>query len=162
MRLFTIMVGLAVAALIIVALAAPALGAPADDEAVFLSMVNDARVEEGLSPILRNHELEAEARSWSQVMADRGEIFHAPGETIVNGRDHWAWMGENVGVGPLDVEVMFDAFMASPPHREQVMRPYARLVGIGVVHQDGRMWMTHRLLEPSKPIIGLWFDNPKR
>jgi len=142
-------------------LVAPAGAAPADDETVFLEMVNEARQSAGLSPLTRDLELEQEARSWSQVMADEERMFHAPWTTIVNGRDHWAWMAENVGVGPLDVDVLFDAFMASPPHRESVMRPYGRLVGIGVVYQDDRMWMTHRFLEPSFPVIGLWFDRPK-
>lgn len=63
---------------------------------------------------------------------------------------HSSWTGdnqsryrvaENVGMGP-DVRTVFDRFMASPSHRDNILNPRLTQVGVGVVAGGGSLWVT--------------------
>ncbi|HEX6206878.1 MAG TPA: CAP domain-containing protein [Actinomycetota bacterium] len=97
------------------------------------------RLDRGLSRIARRH---------SRRMASMGTLHHNPNLVEqVRGR-RWQRLGENVGVvGPTGnlretLRMLHGAFMNSDPHRRNILyRPFRR-VGVGLVRNDGRVWVT--------------------
>ena len=88
-----------------------------------------------------NARLSRYAKRHSQAMADRGELFHTPDLAAkLDGLD-WSIGGENVGVGP-DLPSLESAFMASTPHRKNILQRRFYKTAIGVVESDGSFWVT--------------------
>lgn len=120
--------------------------ASADDEHAFVVALNQVRADHGLPPFAVNAELTTLARDHARVMADAGEIFHA--DPISAGyTGEWVKLGENVGVGA-GVDVLVDAFVASPGHFANIVDPSFTEIGVGVVWDDGSLYTTHRFLQP--------------
>ncbi|MEM9200388.1 MAG: CAP domain-containing protein [Actinomycetota bacterium] len=129
---------------------APA-AANADEEAAFVDALNEVRAAVGLPPFTVNGQLADLARDHAQEMADAGEIFHA--SPISEGYvGPWSKIGENVGVGAA-VDVLVDAFVASPGHYANIIDPAFTEIGVGVVWRDNAMYTTHRFLQlPGAPV----------
>lgn len=119
--------------------------ASAGDESAFVTALNQVRADNGLPALTVNNELSNLAREHARVMADAGEIFHANPISAGYGGE-WAKLGENVGVGA-GVEVLIDAFVASPGHFANIVDPAFTEVGVGVVWRDAAMYTTHRFLQ---------------
>jgi len=126
--------------------------ATADEEAQFVAALNQVRAGVGLPALTVNSELVGLARQHAQVMADAGSIFHAnPISAGYTGP--WAKLGENVGVGG-GVQVLVDAFVASPGHYANIVDPAFTQIGVGVVWSGNAMYTTHRFLQlPAAPTI---------
>jgi len=110
------------------------------DEALFLTLTNQARAGAGLQPLATDGMLTSIARSWSSQMAAAGGISHNPslqGQVTVA----WTQLGENVGEGP-GVAVIQTAFMNSPHHRENILNGAYNFVGIGVVYSGATIYVT--------------------
>jgi len=124
--------------------------ATADEEAQFVAALNHVRAGVGLPGLTVNAELVGLARQHSQVMADAGQIFHS--DPISAGyTGPWAKLGENVGVGA-NVQVLVDAFVASPGHYANIVDPAFTQIGVGVVWRDNALYTTHRFLQlPDAP-----------
>ena len=108
-----------------------------------LSLTNDDR---------RHHERRAldfaaaisdYAKAHSRAMANKGDLFHSTERKLRNLLDghNWSIAGENVGVGST-LESLEDAFMDSKKHRENILRREFFHAAVGVVRQDGRLWVT--------------------
>jgi uncharacterized protein YkwD len=108
-----------------------------------LSLTNDDR---------RHHERKAldfataisdYAKAHSRAMASKGYLFHSTEGKLRNLLDghNWSIAGENVGVGSTLVSLE-DAFMDSKKHRENILRREFFHAAVGVVRQDGRLWVT--------------------
>lgn len=113
-----------------------ALAVPAPAQAAsMIAMINGAR-----SAPLDNHAtLAAAAAAHSARMAAEGRLFHSSNLTSIT--SDWEAMAENVGVGR-DVAQVFDAFMASSPHRANITGAYTH-AGVGMYIDDqGLMWVT--------------------
>lgn len=123
-----------------------------DDEAAFVDAINQIRVELGLPALEPLPELAVTAREHAAEMADAGEIFHADpisaGLTV-----EWVKLGENVGVGA-GIEVLIDAFVASPGHYANIIDPSFTRIGVGVVWRGDSMYTTHRFLQPPPEPAG--------
>lgn len=107
------------------------------DEQKVHDMVNGTRAKKGLRSLSRNSQLVLMARGQADRMEARGSIFHNPdlsGEITRRGLK-WKRVGENVGMGPT-VELVQQAFLDSPPHYENIVRPDYTHMGIGVVSSD--------------------------
>ena len=125
--------------------AEPVAASPSD-EAAFVAALNQVRIDNGLPPFTVNVELSNLSRAHAQVMADAGEIFH--GNPISAGyTGGWSKLGENVGVGA-NVQVLVDAFVASPGHFANIIDPSFTEIGVGVVWLDSALYTTHRFLKP--------------
>jgi uncharacterized protein YkwD len=83
------------------------------------------------------------ARRHSLAMANKGELFHTsnPSTYYLQGRT-WHYWGENVGVTEGSVGDLEQAFMASSPHRANILNRTFRHVAIGAVRVDGLLWVT--------------------
>ena len=79
------------------------------------------------------------ARRWTWHMAGQMALTHNPSlaHDIQNsGSGAWTMVSENVGLGPADSpDLLFKAYMNSPPHRANILDPSARYVGVGVVER---------------------------
>ena len=128
--------------------AAAAAGSAATDEATFVSLANRARTQAGLPAFEVDAPLADTSRSWSASMAQRGQLSHDPDliPTVARVEPSWRSAAENVGVGA-DAQQVFDAFMASSSHRANLLSPRFNRTGAGVVHADGRVWVTLRFIE---------------
>jgi hypothetical protein len=105
-----------------------------------IAAMNSARVRAGLRPLTVNSELTTVARGWTSRMAASGTLSHNP--NLAGSVHDWTLLGENVGEGSSASQVEA-AFMASAPHRANILRAQFTDVGVGAVRgSDGRLWVT--------------------
>ncbi|MDP8957726.1 MAG: S-layer homology domain-containing protein [Actinomycetota bacterium] len=118
-----------VALLMALTLPAPSAFAGSDLEADFLSLINEERIAQGLSPLTPYWDLVDDARAHSRLMAGAFDIWHNPELGSVT--SDWQALAENVGMGPT-VPVLHEAFMESPGHRANILGDY-NYAGVGVM-----------------------------
>lgn len=113
------------------------------DERTYIANINSIREANGMRPLALDKNMRAAAREWTAWMADNATLQHA--DDIVTGApSDWLKVGENVGRGG-SVDSVWDAFLASPSHRANLLDPAYDLVGVGVLWTaDGRLYTTHR------------------
>ena len=87
-------------------------------------------------------------------MIDANLLHHSTDRQMLDRIIGWDVLGENVGVGGT-VESLHDAFMASPPHRHNVLYRQYRRVGVGVGRGHGRMWVTIIFQDGDNPSTSL-------
>jgi len=107
----------------------------------FRYLINEARAGVGENRLRLDTELGRVARKHTKEMIQRGTLYHSTAEQFRRRVTEWKVVGENVGVGGT-VSSLHDAFMESPPHRENIEYPTFRYVGVGVKKVDQRMWVT--------------------
>ncbi len=111
-------------------------------------LINDERRARDRRILRFDEELSVIARRHSRRMANQGQIFHNPYLVQQVGNRNWTRLGENVGVVSklatlrASLDDLHDSFMASRPHRRNIVRPAFRRVGIGFVRSGGRVWVT--------------------
>ena len=111
---------------------------------LLLSLVNQARAEEGLNP-LQLHSGMADA---AQLRAD--ELLESYSHTRPNGSEYYTVLkeagiayapgGENIAAGYTSVEAVFDGWMNSPGHRANILRKGIGTCGFGYVWKDNDMY----------------------
>lgn len=107
----------------------------------FLALTNEARVEHGRRALALDARLSRYATRHSRAMARRGELFHSEDlAAVLDGLD-WSVGGENVGVGSSLADLQ-GAFLASKPHRRNILRRAYDHAAIGIVRSDGSIWVT--------------------
>jgi len=109
-------------------------GSPAQD---LLALTNQARAAAGLAPLTWSAGIAAMAQNWSQSMAGDATVCAVPplahnpsykDQTPGN----WTKVGENVGCAePASTTVIFNAWMGSGGHKENILRPEFTHIGIG-------------------------------
>jgi uncharacterized protein YkwD len=115
-------------------------------EPSLLDAINDLRRSEGLRPLRLNPKLAAAARQQSISMAEHGVFQHAsldgtPFSKRIealyarNGKRIWS-VGENLAwAAPgMSARKALRLWLASPPHRENLLSPAWREIGLGAVH----------------------------
>ena len=110
-----------------------------------LVALNATRVANGLRPLTLSTDLQRAAVFQSRSMLAGGYFAHeAPGSSFVTrlkrfyrptGYRSWS-TGENLlfNGGPITADAAIQAWLASPHHRENMLNPTWREVGIGSVH----------------------------
>jgi uncharacterized protein YkwD len=104
---------------------------------------NQSRVTHGVHRVWLNARLSDLARKHSLAMASAGGLFHTadPARYYLKGITWRVW-GENVGVSGDGVYQMESAFMASRPHRANILRPSFAHSAVGAVWVRGKLWVT--------------------
>jgi len=141
-RRFLVRVAVVLLVTLCVGLVAPKRAdAATSAERQMAALINKARTSHGRAALKFNDSLSRYARRHSATMASKGVLYHNP--YLAKWLAHWSWtiLGENVGVGA-SVASLHNAFMHSPPHRENIMDRHFRNVGVGIVVRDGRTWVT--------------------
>ncbi len=124
--------------------ASPA-NASSSSELALLRLVNGARTSHGVAPLKLNVALSRVARTHSLAMARAHRLFHtSPLQNAFTGFS-WHVGGENVGYAP-HASTMYRAFMASAPHRANILYRTYRTTGIGCVWAHGTLWCTQEFL----------------
>ena len=104
-------------------------------EAALVAGINAQRTAHGLSPLVVASGTTDVARRWSARMAGVAAISHNPALSSAlsaAGSAGWGYLAENVGYGAGDdPSGMVAAYMASAPHRANILDPRARYVGVG-------------------------------
>lgn len=119
------------------------------DEACFRSKTNAARPKD--ERLADDARIDRVAREHSANMAEDETIYHNPDlagdyERAAGGYEYG---GENVGMGE-SCEKVFDAFMASPGHRDNILaREYTHL-GVGVTKRDDTLYVTLDFFTPER------------
>jgi len=115
--------------------------ASSDRREQMLSLTNEDRAEHGKKVLALNAKLSRYATKHSRAMAAAGYLFHS--EDLADELDglDWSMGGENVGVGSSLTDLQ-DAFMASKPHRHNILRKRYDHAAIGIVKSDGTFWVT--------------------
>jgi uncharacterized protein YkwD len=104
-------------------------------------LINDDRVDRDRSALKLDLELSRYARRHSQDMADAGALFHTSDLAARLKGKHWSIAGENVGVAP-NLRDLEETFMASTPHRRNILNRKFDHFAVGVVESDGNFWVT--------------------
>jgi uncharacterized protein YkwD len=104
-------------------------------------LINDDRAAKDRPALKLDLELSRYARKHSQDMADAGVLFHTSDLAAKLKGKHWSIAGENVGMAP-DLRTLEDMFMASAPHRRNILNREFDHVAVGVVESDGYVWVT--------------------
>jgi hypothetical protein len=108
-----------------------------DQEMILL--VNRARLEAGLPPVVEAEGLTRLALTWTSVLAGGGtgdRLEHNPDVPVwlpVFGATSGSAWGENVGqwtTGTGTPQMLFTSYLDSPSHRENILRPEYRYIGM--------------------------------
>ena len=104
-------------------------------------LINDDRADRDRPTLKLDLELSRYARKHSQDMADAGELFHTSDLAAKLKGKSWSIGGENVGMGP-SLPDLEDMFMASTPHRRNILNREFDHFAVGVVESGGNVWVT--------------------
>jgi uncharacterized protein YkwD len=111
-----------------------------------LDLVNMARAQHGLRPLVLASGTTAVAAGWTQHLADSKSLSHngqLGRQLSSHGSRAWRVYGENVGVGSAtDPDGLFAAYWKSPEHRANILNGDYRYVGVAVVLTGSRAWNT--------------------
>lgn len=116
-------------------------------EASFVRDTNAARAGQGLAALQVSGDLVSIARQHSQEMASRQQVYDDPAIGVEV--QDWQAVGENAGTGP-SVAAVEQAFMASAPHRANILGAYGD-TGVGVVWAGSALWVTEVYRRPVAP-----------
>ena len=117
----------------------PALAGGAPDMNRVLELTNVERQNAGLAPLTLSPQLNDAAQHYSEVLASDGCFGHTCGPVpdmtqrdALAGYSGWSAIGENIAAGYASPEAVVAGWMASPGHRENILSPDYREIGIGV------------------------------
>ena len=104
-------------------------------------LINDDRADRDRAALKLDLELSRYAKRHSQDMADAGELFHTDDLAAKLKGKNWSAGGENVGMAQ-NLPDLEAAFMASTPHRRNILNREFDHFAVGVVESDGNFWVT--------------------
>jgi len=104
-----------------------------------VSMTNSARAQNGLGALSTNSELATAAYAKAQDILAKDYFAHnspsgqTPWDFITSSGYTYAYAGENLGIGYTDASELFSAWMSSATHRDNILNPNFREIGIAVI-----------------------------
>ena len=119
--------------------------AAAGFEKEVVRLVNEIRVENGLSPLKENWELSRVARYKSQDMADNNYFSHtspvygSPFRMITDFGLSYRMAGENIAYGYRTPQSVVDGWMKSSGHRANILNASYTQIGVGY-YAGGHYW----------------------
>lgn len=148
------LVAAVLAALFAATPAAASGGAPSSSaERHLAALIDEYRTARGLAPLVHVADLHREARDWSSEMARRGGLAHDPD---LGARSCcWERMSQNVGraslpdggVAQARARAVFEEFVRSAEHRDNLLGPEADQIGVGAQVARGQLWVTVHIRE---------------
>jgi uncharacterized protein YkwD len=126
----------------------PQPGQNTADATAILGLVNTARATAGLAPLAWNDQVASAALAHSTDMAAMNRMTHTgsdgsnAGDRLRRAGFVWQAWGENVAAGFRSVQSVFDAWMASPDHKRQILGSFT-LLGLGAAQgSSGTVYWT--------------------
>lgn len=104
----------------------------ADESAQMLSLINRERAKHGAAPLQLSTDLSkiATYRAWELETSFSHTRPNGGAYTDFLG-DKTVWSGENIAAGQVDVPSVFQSWMSSPGHRDNMLNPHYRKLGVG-------------------------------
>jgi uncharacterized protein YkwD/uncharacterized membrane protein required for colicin V production len=108
-------------------------------EEAMLELINQERRQRGLTPLKMDRSLREAARAHSRDMLQKGYFSHetpegkTPAQRLDERGIRYRIMGENLALAP-DVQLAHKGLMNSPSHRENILFPEYRAIGIGAIN----------------------------
>lgn len=115
---------------------------PRGPEADVLAMINAERVRHGCQPLRIEARLSEAAERQSRGMAERHYFNHnapdgsTPGKRVRDTGYVFQMVGENIEANTDDPEEVFDAWMNSPGHRQNILMCAFKETGIAMAWQE--------------------------
>lgn len=108
-------------------------------EGAIADQINQIRVQHGLAPLAWSQYMADISRSWSANCASRATLSHDPMALQLADMENVAVMHNS----PYDA---VPGWMNSPAHRDNILNPYAKTIGVGIVknHATGGYYVTMR------------------
>jgi len=110
-----------------------------------LELTNLERQKVGADPLVLSPELNSAAQSYSEVLATTGCFEHTCGPVpdmadriVQSGFEGWTALAENIAFGYPTPEAVVAGWMGSPGHRDNLLSPSYREIGIGVASDGSR------------------------
>jgi len=134
--------------IVLVALALPFLSVPGEAHALTAAQTfarsairstNHQRVNHGLHTLSRSDCLQRYAWAQARRMADQERMFHQSLTPIVTSC-HLRLAGENIAFGFDTGWQTVRAWMRSPAHRANILKPGYRLIGLGAARGADGLW----------------------
>lgn len=114
-----------------------------------LRLVNQARQENGLTPLNWAEDLAAVARAHSRDMIDRSFFSHtnpdglSPFDRLKNSGIRYTAAAENIAYGQKTAQAVMDGWMNSSGHRANILNKNVKEIGIGAVkNNNGTIYWT--------------------
>lgn len=157
--------------------ALPASAQPDDLSALALSLVNEAREEEGLPALERSARLAEVAEAHAEDMLARDYYAHvSPEGTTARDRfldaggSRWQVVAENLArcegcetpPGPEQVRSFHRGWMQSPGHRENILGRGFERFGFGLASEDGTAYAVQMFAGPGTPPGAAPGEAPER
>ncbi len=121
-------------------------GATGASEQDYLGRINALRASHGAGPLALDANLSDLAQAHTQWMIDNQKLAHTS-DLPAGVTSSWQKLGENIGYGS-STDLVWNAFVNSPPHFENLVDPAFDHVGIAViVDANGLQWTTHRFMQ---------------
>ena len=125
-------------------LAAQAAPSPGGYSARLATLINQAREQQGVSPLQVEAGTSEVAAVWAQHLARTGTLAHNENlgsQLSSHGSSGWTAAAENVGSGSTDdADGLFQAYMRSPEHRANIVSASFRYLGISTVFSGSSAW----------------------
>ncbi|MDB5353419.1 MAG: uncharacterized protein JWN86_4666 [Planctomycetota bacterium] len=115
------------------------------DMARLLELHNKERAAAKLPPLKFNAKLEAAAKAHAKDMADHDKMTHdgsdgsTPAERVERQKYHFQTTGENVAQGQKSDEKVMEAWMDSPHHKDNILKPEFTEMGAACYVTDDGM-----------------------
>jgi thermitase len=108
---------------------------PTDDEiqSQAFNLINNARVNAGLTPLIQDPNLTALAKEHTEDMITENRLSHDGFEDRA-ARSGYSYVGENVAMGVQTAQALVDAWLSSPGHRANIMNPAYRYSGLSYMN----------------------------
>ena len=114
----------------------PAWNCSADTCADLFVLINQARIAAGVNSLTRDPQIDQLAADWAGVMAKKNSQEHRPLTKDLLNLHGWKNLSENIYgpvAGPVSAKTIFQAWMESSGHRENLLRESTTLGGLGIV-----------------------------
>lgn len=124
---------------VLVAIAFLLTGCFASESQTGLNEMNADRSANGLRATAHHSMLQAKADGWAQRLARENRLYHSTLTDGIPSSTCWRGLGENVGYGD-SIAGIEDAYMASPPHRANILNAGFNRAAVGVAHNGNRVF----------------------
>ena len=127
--------------------ACPVPARSAMDGPHLVALMNAERARAGLSPLVLSPQVSAVAHAYACETAARDDIGHTGSdgskvsERLMRGGVSALMVSENTATFYRSPEEAMAAWMASPHHRENILRPASRAVGVGQADGTQAVWV---------------------
>lgn len=138
MRLVSVTLLVALAALLAPAPAASARSASGFERSVHKA-TNAVRINHDLTALRKKRCVDGFANRQAKRMAEKDDGFHQDLEPILD-KCGLTRVGENVAWGYTKAGTLLKAWMDSPDHRANILKPGYRQLGVGARKSDSGVW----------------------